>query len=308
VKSFLAGQDQRDFAAALDGLLARRGEAGTVDASPELWRALAELGLLGLGSPAMGGTALDVAVAGRALGAQLCPGPVLAALAGGALLVGDQLEGVVAGSLRPTFTDGLRVPWADSAGLVIEFDGPTAWLVDGSGSEGRETGLSGETWGIGHGERVTALGAAGRAVALFNLALSGYLLGVARRMIDQGAQHAATRTQFGQPIGSFQAVAHPLANAEAEVGATWALAQLVSAEIEHEIGSNLPDRSWQLRAAATRAGLIAAQAVHQAMGAMGFASETGVGQASAQLRQWSLLPPTRPSPLDSTGSILDEAS
>jgi hypothetical protein len=33
-----------------------------------------------------------------------------------------------------------------------------------------------------------------------------------------------------------------------------------------------------------------------------------VGQASAQLRQWSLLPPTRPSPLDSTGSILDEAS
>jgi alkylation response protein AidB-like acyl-CoA dehydrogenase len=43
--------------------------------------------------------------------------------------------------------------------------------------------------------------------------VAGQLLGVADRMIEMAADHARQREQFGQPIGSFQAVKHLLANA-----------------------------------------------------------------------------------------------
>jgi alkylation response protein AidB-like acyl-CoA dehydrogenase len=295
MKDFLAGDDQRAFAETLTAALTKRAEGGAADASAELWKDLADLGLFGLCTPAVGGTPLDVAVAMETLGAQLCPGPVLATIAAAELLAGAELEAVVSGLIRPTVTDGRHVPWADSAALVIELDETSAWLAQVDGQPVSEPGISGETWGIARLARGAALGDASRATAMFNLGLACYLLGAARRLIEQGARHAATREQFGKPIGAFQAVAHPLASSWAETNAAWALAQLVAAEFAAgPSGPGPVDRSRKLREAATRASLGAAYAVHQVMGAMGFATESGVASASTRIRQWSLLPPGQP--------------
>jgi alkylation response protein AidB-like acyl-CoA dehydrogenase len=46
---------------------------------------------------------------------------------------------------------------------------------------------------------------------------AAYLVGLADRMITMGADYAKERTQFGKPIGSFQAVKHLLANARVKL-------------------------------------------------------------------------------------------
>jgi alkylation response protein AidB-like acyl-CoA dehydrogenase len=297
MKDFLAGGDQRAFAETLAAALAKRAEAGAADASAELWKDLADLGLLGLCTPAVGGAPLDLAVAMETLGAHLCPGPVLATIAAAELLDGQRLEAVVSGLIRPTLTDGRHVPWTGSAGLVIELHETSAWLAEVDGQPVSEPVMSGETWGIARIARGAALGDASRATAMFNLGLASYLLGAARRLIEQGATHAATRQQFGRPIGAFQAVAHPLASARAETNAAWALAQLVAAEFAAwPSGPGPLARSRTLRVTATQASLGAAYTVHQVMGAMGFSAESGVATASTRIRQWSLLPPRAGAP------------
>lgn len=51
-----------------------------------------------------------------------------------------------------------------------------------------------------------------RAFNLGVLVCSAQLLGLGRAMLEMTAAHARVRTQFGKPIGSFQAVKHQLAN------------------------------------------------------------------------------------------------
>src|SRR6185437_6566671 len=47
--------------------------------------------------------------------------------------------------------------------------------------------------------------------------------GSARGALDMAVSYAKERKQFGRPIGSFQAIAHMLADLEAQVEAAWAL-------------------------------------------------------------------------------------
>jgi alkylation response protein AidB-like acyl-CoA dehydrogenase len=51
----------------------------------------------------------------------------------------------------------------------------------------------------------------------FHAACAAEALGVAQRALDLGVEHAKTRTQFGKPIGTYQAVSHPLAQTYTDV-------------------------------------------------------------------------------------------
>jgi alkylation response protein AidB-like acyl-CoA dehydrogenase len=51
----------------------------------------------------------------------------------------------------------------------------------------------------------------------FRAACAAEALGVAQRALDLGVEHAKTRTQFGKPIGTYQAVSHPLAQTYTDV-------------------------------------------------------------------------------------------
>jgi alkylation response protein AidB-like acyl-CoA dehydrogenase len=48
-------------------------------------------------------------------------------------------------------------------------------------------------------------------------AMAAEALGVAQRALDLGVEHAKTRVQFGKPIGTYQAISHPLAQTYTDV-------------------------------------------------------------------------------------------
>ena len=66
------------------------------------------------------------------------------------------------------------------------------------------------------------------ALALGRLGGAAYLLGVTRWLLETAVAHATARTQFGVPIGTFQAVRHGLADVHVELefarSAVWAAA------------------------------------------------------------------------------------
>jgi alkylation response protein AidB-like acyl-CoA dehydrogenase len=51
----------------------------------------------------------------------------------------------------------------------------------------------------------------------FHAACAAEALGIAHRALDLGVEHAKTREQFGKPIGTYQAVSHPLAQTYTDV-------------------------------------------------------------------------------------------
>lgn len=51
----------------------------------------------------------------------------------------------------------------------------------------------------------------------FRTAAAAEALGIAQRALDLGVEHAKTREQFGKPIGTYQAVSHPLAQTYTDV-------------------------------------------------------------------------------------------
>jgi len=111
------------------------------------------------------------------------------------------------------------------------------------------------------------------ANGLARLMISAELLGAAEHLMDTGVMYARERIQFGQPIGSFQAVQHILAEAESQLRGLRAaieqltplLAGLSSDEADHYVAL--------LKALAGRTALRVSQATLQVLGAIGFTWE-----------------------------------
>jgi alkylation response protein AidB-like acyl-CoA dehydrogenase len=62
------------------------------------------------------------------------------------------------------------------------------------------------------------------------LANAAQTIGVAQAAIDEGVAYAKSRQQYGQPISRYQAVSHPLAEAQAEVAAARLLVYAAAAK------------------------------------------------------------------------------
>ena len=105
-----------------------------------------------------------------------------------------------------------------------------------------------------------------RAVAAGRRALAHELLGVSAELLRLAVDHARERSQFGRPIGTFQAVQHRLA--EARVALTAAEAAAAEAWTGPETLSALLAKLWAGRAAR----LVGKQA-QQTLGGMGFTWE-----------------------------------
>jgi alkylation response protein AidB-like acyl-CoA dehydrogenase len=291
VIDFSIRPEQRALADAAGALLRSRPDRGAADATDATWHALAEFGALGLLTPTGGGQLGDVVALLDALGGGLCPGPVVASVAAGAVLSDDEARRLAAGELRVTVVAGGHVPWLATADVVLDVDRDNVWRVEAEVEDRQVETLSREPWPAARVSRVAVLRDGPRFVVAAELGLAAALLGMARTLLDRGAAHARTREQFGRPIGGFQGVAHPLANAWAEVTAAGELVRLVAAE--HDGGTSGPSgdpmRTRLARDRAAAAAMQTAYAVHQAFGGLSFAEETGIGVLSTRLRQWSLL-------------------
>jgi alkylation response protein AidB-like acyl-CoA dehydrogenase len=115
---------------------------------------------------------------------------------------------------------------------------------------------------------VGARGAAAWQDALVwgRIALAAELVGTGRAALSLATEHAANRVQFGQPIGSFQAVKHRLANALIEIEA--AASAVAAAAVRPTRLSAMVAKS-----AAGRAARIGCAQALQVLGAVGFTLE-----------------------------------
>jgi alkylation response protein AidB-like acyl-CoA dehydrogenase len=175
---FALSAEQQQFAATLHQHL---------DHEP---KTLAKLGVTTLATE----SPIDLAVAFEELGHHAIPGPLAASIAAVPTLLAELdderwLPSLTSGELTATLTPH------ENADLVFTVDDDTLCLngtVLQTGPEVRR--------------------AAGKAFDLGTLANAAQLLGAGRAMLELTVAYAKTRTQFGRPIGAFQAVRHQLAD------------------------------------------------------------------------------------------------
>ncbi|HWS32989.1 MAG TPA: acyl-CoA dehydrogenase family protein [Actinoplanes sp.] len=266
--------EQQAFAAALHEMLAE-ADTGAIaaawadgDTGPgrRLWAALGDLGVTGLltdGGPD------DLVVAAEELGHHAIPGPVAETIAAAPLLVGDDLlPDLVAGRLLVSLA---APPW-----LPLAADGDSADLILLITGEQLRAGWPGTVHGSLHPARRLAEVRAGellatgrpvrRALELGVLACAAQLLGAGRALLETSVGYARSRTQFGRPIGSFQAVQHRLA--DVSVALTFARPLLHAAAVTLR-----PEDVSAAKVACGEAAVLAARAALQVHGAIGFTRE-----------------------------------
>jgi len=243
---FAFTSDQLAFADGLANLLDNECPPATVRAawsdgtghSPGLWTQLGDLGLFAVLVPAdrggLGGTVVDAVALFERLGASAVPGPVVEqvvaagvlALAGNDAAASVPLEAVADGSLVVTLDPGHTFAnvHAGDAHPGFAHAGAADAIV---GRDGAVTGFTASALPSLDGGRVLASvtggssevvpgldpAAADHMADIMSLAVGAQLVGLAAAMIDQAAEYARQRHQFGRPIGSFQAVKHLLADA-----------------------------------------------------------------------------------------------
>jgi alkylation response protein AidB-like acyl-CoA dehydrogenase len=127
------------------------------------------------------------------------------------------------------------VPWAHVANLLLVpargAEGLTLFLVDPSAAgltlapvQGMDPGMRWAHVTLDGVRAAETVGAPGAARPLIDAALrrgavgaAAEMLGAARRCLDMAVAYAKVREQFGQPIGSFQAIRHKCADMLLEV-------------------------------------------------------------------------------------------
>jgi hypothetical protein len=208
---FVLDADQRDFASALDSLLASSDTVAAArawadgDSGPglKLWARLVELGVTSLATEA---SAVEVCIAFEALGRHAVPGPWVESAAYLPLALGHEVDGIATLALPP------HVPYAldaDVADQVYVGATPVASIGAQVGSVDRtrrlfDVVLTGSTTDQGetHPE----------AFDLAVLATSAQLLGAGERILADSVSYVKQRKQFGREIGSYQAIKHALAD------------------------------------------------------------------------------------------------
>lgn len=263
-----------------------------------LWHGLAEQGALSIRVPeAAGGLGMglfDAAVLMEEAGRTLVSGPLAEALVAariGATLGGDAwpMDAVLGGekvvSLALHDIADRPKQWiagGDASDAVVARRGNDVVLISVSdGARKSEATLAGNALAeIDLGVLDTQILATGiEAVAAFEagveewkLLIAAQLAGLSRQALKLASEYACERVQFGQPIGQFQAISHPLADCLCEVdGGKLFLWKTIRdlADGALEAGANISAALWQ---ASQAAALTVSQAL-QTFGGYGLTTE-----------------------------------
>lgn len=255
----------------------------------EAWPKLAAAGLTGIGLPVpdggSGGGAVEAAVVAEEAGYVALPEPLVETL--GVVIPGLReaadpravgwLTAVAAGDrivdlaheqhvANPALLDGVLLEHAGA--MVLCPADRLQWAERRSREPSRPQAriLAPDNMDV------VALGDAAPLRLRAAAATAAAMVGLARRLLDIAVDHARVREQFGAPIGSFQAVAHPLASVCVEVeaarGAVWYAA--------YALDRDLPDAmraSRIAKVAADTAVALADRVSLQVLGGIGFTWE-----------------------------------
>jgi alkylation response protein AidB-like acyl-CoA dehydrogenase len=252
-----------------------------------VWGRLAEAGVLGILVPeSHGGLGLDelsMVLVMEELGRAAVVGPVMETAAIVAPVLRDagkatQWLGPIARGEAVATVALEQAPYALDADvadlLVVERDGALLLAPRDAVTLAPQTSVDGarRLFAVEVRGNAEPLGPSAGALDRGALAASAQLLGLARRMIDMTVDYAKTRTQFGSPIGSFQAVKHHLANALVKLE----LARPVVYRAAYSVAREDADRALHVsmaKAFASDAGALAARVALQCHGAIGYSFE-----------------------------------
>jgi alkylation response protein AidB-like acyl-CoA dehydrogenase len=258
-------QDSLERFFAEESSIARVRAAEPLGFDPALWAALGALGTLGLRAPeAAGGSGMgliEAALVAEAAGRQLASAPLVEGMVaarllgefGGAaaqawtagLIAGEKVVTLALQELAPGLAQ--VVPGGAVADAVLALDGEALLLTrlteprEAPANHGSQPiarlvlsgdGAAGERTVLAQGPQARAAFLA--AVEEWKLLTAAQLNGLARRALEHAAEYARERIQFDRPIGSYQAIAHPLADRAADVDAAqlltwWTIQQIAEA-------------------------------------------------------------------------------
>ena len=241
----------------------RAAEPAGFDA--QLWKQLCATDALAIGVPEEAGGAgagmAELALVCEAQGRSVAPVPLVEAAVTARLMarIGDPAglpAGILAGAqlftlaLRPTVADGRSclVPAGGVADVVVGLDGdelvacgpPEGGLPGVPANLGATPVADRHLRGEGAGRRmVLASGPAARAAfdrarREWLLLTAAALVGVGAGALDLGVAYVKERHQFGVPIGSFQTIAHRLADATTAVDGARLLARHAAWAADHD--------------------------------------------------------------------------
>ncbi|MGW3205031.1 acyl-CoA dehydrogenase family protein [Streptomyces sp. NPDC001135] len=244
---FLLDAEQRAFTDSLHAMLSaadtpaviRDWSRGGRASGRALWSRIAAAGVFGLAVPeeygGLGPHPVELALAFVELGRHAVPGPLVETVAA-AVLVQDLpsaerfLPGLAAGTDLATVAaplghrPGTGATARTPTGHALDADAATLRLVlTADGLRLSTTAAGPPRRSLDPARRLTPLAADGelltpdpprdRALTWARLTTAAQALGVGLALLDRTVAYVRQRTQFGVPVGSFQAVKHRLADA-----------------------------------------------------------------------------------------------
>lgn len=308
--------------------MARVRAAGENDGfDADLWNGLAELGAFSLRIPeeagGLGLGLLDALVLMEEAGRTLASGPLAETLVASrvlAVLGGDShsalLERVVGGetvltiALRDIADEPLQwVAGGAVADAVVARDGDRVVLaiLPAGGGRGEpnlastsiaELDLGGAEIAV-LSENADGLAVFAQAVEEWKLLISAALSGLSREAVRMAAEYACERVAFGQPIGAYQGMSHPLADLIVDIDGgkyfTWKTVRDI-ADGGSQAGAQISLALWWTTDTAARA---VAQSLHT-FGGYGLTTEYDIYLYNLRAKGWPLV-------LGDPARVLEEA-
>ncbi|MFJ2929260.1 acyl-CoA dehydrogenase family protein [Streptomyces massasporeus] len=229
---FLLDAEQRAFAASLDALLTaadtpaviRDWSRGDHTSGRALWSRVADAGVFALAVPeayeGLGPRPVELAAAFVELGRHAVPGPLVETVTAAVLLEGADpgtakrlLPALASGETMATVAaEGAYALDGDAAALRISWEPGRIRLSPGHGPVRPSLDPARRLTPLLPGGDLLVL-PADEALTWARLATAAQALGVGLALLDRTVGYVKQRTQFGVPVGSFQAVKHRLADA-----------------------------------------------------------------------------------------------
>ena len=189
---------------------------------------------------------------------------------------GEWLAGLATGDLIATLAMPPRMPFAadaEASGLVLVAESD-AISVGRAAARHRSVDPS-RSLSVVTGDDVLARSAVRAMAGAFDLgalACSAQLLGAGRALLEASVRHASVRAQFGQPVGTFQAVKHKLADVAIALEFARPLLDAAAAAIDGD-APTVPRDVSGAKVACADAATLAARAALQVHGAIGYTAE-----------------------------------
>ena len=145
----------------------------------------------------------------------------------------------------------------------------------------------------GRARRVLARGAAARdaherARREWKVAIAATLVGSARGALDLAVQYANERVAFGVPIGTFQALSHPLADVRTAIEGTRRLVWRAAWYLDHEPDAAALHVAIAYLRACETANFAPSQGIHT-QGGFGFTLESDLHRYFRRAKSWPLV-------------------